>query len=78
LLGQQARIEMAVARRHLKTGTLVLYDVTSTCLEGRACPLAKFGHDRDRRRAREPGKHFCAWPWQSHRGFRPIHGRENP
>src|SRR5262249_1142530 len=27
--------------------TLVLYDVTSTYFEGRTCPLAQFGHDRD-------------------------------
>jgi hypothetical protein len=47
LLGQQARIEKALARRHLKNGTLVLYDVTSTYFEGRTCPLAKFGYDRD-------------------------------
>jgi transposase len=47
LVEQQERIESALARRHLKNGTLVLYDVTSTYFEGRTCPLAKFGHDRD-------------------------------
>ena len=47
LLGQQARIEKALARRHLKNGTLVLYDVTSTYFEGRTCPLARFGYNRD-------------------------------
>src|SRR5579862_2140674 len=47
LLGQQERIEKALARRHLKNGTLVLYDVSSTYFEGRTCPLAKFGYDRD-------------------------------
>jgi transposase len=47
LIGQQARIEKALARRHLKNGTLVLYDVTSTYFEGRTCPLAKFGYNRD-------------------------------
>jgi Transposase DDE domain len=50
LVEQQERIESALARRHLKNGTLVLYDVTSTYFEGRTCPLAKFGHARDGKR----------------------------
>ena len=47
LLPQQSRIENQLARRHLRDGTLVLYDLTSTWFEGRRCPLAKFGHSRD-------------------------------
>jgi hypothetical protein len=47
LLAQQPKIEAKLARRHLGDGTLVLYDVTSTYLEGRCCPLARFGHNRD-------------------------------
>lgn len=47
LLPRQERIEKALARRHLGEHTLVLYDVTSTYYEGRTCPLARFGHDRD-------------------------------
>jgi hypothetical protein len=47
LLAQQPKIETKLARRHLGDGTLVLYDVTSTYLEGRCCPLAHFGHNRD-------------------------------
>ena len=47
LLPRQAHIEDALARRHLRDGTLVLYDVTSTYFEGKTCPLAKFGHARD-------------------------------
>ncbi len=50
LLGQQLRIEQALARRHLHDGTLVLYDVTSTYFEGRTCPLAKLGYSRDGKR----------------------------
>lgn len=50
LLGQQGRIEQAMARRHLRNGMLVLYDVTSTYFEGRTCPLAKLGYSRDGRR----------------------------
>ncbi|HKD75231.1 MAG TPA: IS1634 family transposase, partial [Ktedonobacterales bacterium] len=47
LIDEQERIENALARRHLQNGTLVLYDVSSTYFEGRTCPLAQFGHDRD-------------------------------
>jgi len=47
LLPQQARIEQALAKRHLADGALVLYDLTSTYFEGRHCPLAKLGHPRD-------------------------------
>src|SRR3984885_5225865 len=36
-------------RRHLKNGVLVLYDVPSTYLEGRCCPLARHGYSRDSR-----------------------------
>ena len=43
----QARIEKKLAARHLKEGTLLLYDVTSTYFEGRSCPLAALGHNRD-------------------------------
>jgi Transposase DDE domain len=49
LVSEQAFIETALARRHLKEGVLVLYDVTSTYLEGRCCPLAQFGYSRDHR-----------------------------
>lgn len=44
---QQAKVEKALARRHLSDGTLVLYDLTSTYLEGRCCPLARRGYSRD-------------------------------
>jgi Transposase DDE domain len=44
----QARVERALARRHLADGTLVLYDVSSSYLEGSCCPLARFGYSRDR------------------------------
>lgn len=47
LLPRQPRIETALATRHLGEGALVLYDVTSTYFEGRTCPLAQLGHDRD-------------------------------
>ena len=44
---RQAAIEGALARRHLKDGALVLYDVSSSWLEGRCCELARFGYSRD-------------------------------
>ena len=46
---EQPFIEATLARRHLKDGALVLYDVTSTYLEGRCCPLAQLGYSRDNR-----------------------------
>jgi len=49
---EQDFIEASLARRHLKEGTLLLYDVTSTYLEGRCCELAKRGYSRDHRRDR--------------------------
>jgi transposase len=50
LLARQQRIEERLARRHLKDGELVLYDVSSSYFEGRTCPLAKLGYSRDQRR----------------------------
>jgi hypothetical protein len=46
---QQARIEKSLARKYLRDGTLVLYDVSSSYLEGRCCELARFGYSRDKR-----------------------------
>lgn len=47
LLARQDRIEAKLAHRHLHNGATVLYDVSSSYYEGRTCPLARFGHDRD-------------------------------
>ena len=47
LLERQSAIEKKLAKRHLSDGALVLYDVTSSYYEGKTCPLARFGHDRD-------------------------------
>jgi hypothetical protein len=46
---EQPFIETSLARRHLKNGALLLYDVTSTYLEGRCCELAQHGYSRDHR-----------------------------
>ena len=48
LLKRQAWIERSLANRHLKgENTLILYDVSSSYIEGTCCPLAAFGHNRD-------------------------------
>lgn len=50
LLDRQERIEDRLARRHLRDGELVLYDVSSSYFEGRSCPLARLGYSRDGKR----------------------------
>jgi len=50
LLARQSRIEGKLAARHLQAKAPVLYDVSSSYYEGRTCPLARFGHDRDGRK----------------------------
>ena len=53
LLGpRQQAVENALARRHLRENTLVLYDVTSCYLEGRHCKLAQRGYSRDGKRGK--------------------------
>src|SRR5262245_8730398 len=48
LLGEaQPGIERALAKRHLRDGCLVLYDLTSSYLEGQRCELGRFGYSRD-------------------------------
>jgi hypothetical protein len=49
---RQDAIETALARRHLKDGALVLYDVSSSWVEGRCCELARFGYSRDRKKGK--------------------------
>lgn len=50
LLQRQEIMEKALAQRHLHDGTLVLYDVSSSYLEGRHCELARLGYSRDGRK----------------------------
>ncbi len=52
LVERQPAIEKALAKRHLSDHTLVLYDVTSSYVEGRCCPLAAFGYNRDRKKGK--------------------------
>jgi len=49
---RQPRLEQKLAERHLAEGCLVLYDVSRSYDEGRTCPLARRGHDRDGQKGR--------------------------
>ena len=50
LVERQGAIEQRLAKRHLKSGGLVLFDLTSSWFEGVTCPLAKIGYSRDGRK----------------------------
>ena len=52
LHGRQRHIENALANRHLQDGALILYDVSSSYVEGKCCPLAAFGYSRDKKRGK--------------------------
>ena len=52
LLEKQEKIEKHLALKHLESGTLVLYDVTSTYLEGNGCELGKYGYNRDKKKGK--------------------------
>lgn len=47
LLARQERIEGKLAKRHLREGARVLYDVSSSSYHGHTCPLAQWGKNRD-------------------------------
>ena len=57
LLERQDRIQRTLARRHLSDGGFVLYDLSSSYVEGRCCELAALGHSRDGK----PGKSQVSW-----------------
>ena len=52
LVARQGRIEGRLAKRYLTPGGVVLYDLTSSYVEGEHCELAKRGYSRDGK----PGK----------------------
>jgi hypothetical protein len=52
LLARQGGIEASLARRHLRPGGRVLYDLSSSWVEGSHCPLAKRGYSRDGKAAK--------------------------
>jgi transposase len=43
----QGAIERKLAARHLREGSLALYDLSSSYFEGTHCALARIGHNRD-------------------------------
>lgn len=47
LLARQPDIEARLAKRYLKRGDVVLYDLSSTYVEGEHCELARRGYSRD-------------------------------
>ena len=53
LLERQPYIERALAGRHLHEGGLVLYDLSSSYVEGRCCPLAARGYNRDGKKGKK-------------------------
>jgi hypothetical protein len=52
LLERQDTIERKLAARHLASGGLALYDLSSSYFEGKTCPLAALGYSRDGRRGK--------------------------
>ena len=49
LVARQTRIENKLAKKHLKDGYLVLFDVSSSYYTGRKSPLIQHGYSRDHR-----------------------------
>ena len=74
LLDRQERIEHALARRHLSDGGFVLYDLSSSYVEGRCCPLAALGHSRDGK----PGKPQVNWGLVCSSDGRPVAVQVHP
>lgn len=55
LFERQEKIQKSLAKKHLDEGALVLYDITSSYLEGeyKDSDLVKFGYNRDKKRGHE-------------------------
>ena len=52
LLKGQGRIEKKLSSRHLKNGSVVLCDVTSSYMEGKCCSLGARGYSRDKKKGK--------------------------
>ena len=74
LLDRQDRIERTLARRHLAEGSFMLYDLSSSDVEGRCCELAALGHSRDGK----PGKLQVNWGLICSPDGRPISVQVHP
>ncbi len=53
LEGRQRQIEKKLAARHLTSGGIAMFDLSSSWVEGSCCELAAFGHSRDGKRGRK-------------------------
>jgi transposase len=71
---RQGRIEQALARRHLTDDGFVLYDLSSSYVEGRCCELAALGHSRDGK----PGKLQVNWGLVCSPEGRPVSVQVHP
>lgn len=52
LADRQDSIETGLAKRHLSPGGLAMFDLSSSWVDGHACPLAQFGYSRDGKRGK--------------------------
>ena len=52
LIERQDRIEAKLAKKHLSNGCILLYDTSSSYVEGSKCPLAKRGYNRDKKKGK--------------------------
>jgi hypothetical protein len=53
LAARQDAIEKVLAGRHLTEGGIAMFDLTSSWVEGRCCPLAARGYSRDGKKGRD-------------------------
>ncbi|MGH9028370.1 MAG: IS1634 family transposase [Acidimicrobiales bacterium] len=68
LFSRQERIEASLASRHLADGQMVLYDLSSSWMEGSHCPLAARGYSRDHK----SGKAQIEYGLMTDREGRPV------
>jgi hypothetical protein len=68
---RQETIEKALASRHLATGGIAMFDLSSSWVEGHCCELATFGYSRDKKLGCPPDR-----VWAAHRPARPS-GRDS-
>ena len=53
LVQRKPDVECALAKRHLNEGAMVLYDVTSSYVEGKKNELAEYGYNRDGKKSKK-------------------------
>ena len=52
LKDQQSSIESKLIKSHLSSGSMLLYDLSSSYMEGTKCPLSRYGYSRDKKRGK--------------------------